>query len=225
MSFALCSVTCPALDIIHCSAKFNLAGCFPSECPAMQDLDMQWIQNLASSMSASNSSSAENLGEARPAPVSPAMTVTQLANMRRFSGNHSHAASILSSALQHCECGTSDFFNPAYKCALHHNLGDLLRERQQYDECKTQLDRADSCFPANFLNDFEAFLVASPPDRERLLQESDVKRSMFAEIAAVMATRARLLENQNLLEEAEKLFNKSLNALRVSFKLLKSGCV
>jgi hypothetical protein len=39
---------------------------------------------------------------------------------------------------------------------------------------------------------------------------------MFAEIAAVMATRARLLDNQNLLEEAEKLFNKSLNALRVS---------
>jgi tetratricopeptide (TPR) repeat protein len=221
-SFALCGLNCPALDVIHCSAKFNQAGCFSSECPAMQDLDMQWIQNLASAMSASKLSSAQSLGEARPTPVSPALTVTQLANMRRFSGNHSHAASILSSALQHCESGTSDFSNPAHKCALHHNLGDLLRERLQYEECKTQLDRADSCFPANFLNDFEAFLVASALDRERLLQESDAKRGMFAEIAAVMATRARLLENQNLLEEAEKLFHKSLNALRVSSKLFES---
>ena len=41
-----------------------------------------------------------------------------------------------------------------------------------------------------------------------------------AEIAAVMATRARLLENQNLLEDAEKLFTKSLNALRVRLSII-----
>jgi hypothetical protein len=159
--------------------------------------------------------SGQNLSEMASSHVSPAMTVIQLANMRRFSGNHSHAASILSSALEHCGSATSDFSNPTHKCTLHHNLGDLLRERQQYDECKSQLDRADSCFPANSLNEFEA-LVANPHDRERLLQESDAKRSMFAEIAAVMATRARLLDNQNSIEDAEKLFNKSLIALRVS---------
>ena len=152
-----------------------------------------------------------------PATVSPVITVLQLSNLRRISGHWSHAASIMSSALDLCESGSPDFSNPAHKGMLHHNLGDLLRERQQYDECKTQLDRADFCFPANSASDFEAFLSASALDRERLLQESDAKRSMLAEIAAVMATRARLLENQNLLEEAEKLFAKSLNALRVSY--------
>jgi hypothetical protein len=136
--------------------------------------------------------------------------------MRRFSLNISHAYSILSSALQLCESGAPGFSNPTHTGTLHHNLGDLLRERQQLDECKLQLDRADSCFPANSLSEFEAFLAASALDRERLLQESDAKRCVFAEIAAVIATRARLLESQHLLEEAEKLFTKSLNALRVS---------
>ncbi len=182
----------------------------------MHELDLQWIQNLSSAMCALKLNSGQNLSGMASSHVSPAMTVIQLANMRRFSGNQSHAASILSSALEHCDSGTSDFSNATHKCTLHHNLGDLLRERQQYDECKSQLDRADSCFPANSLNEFEAFLVASPHDRERLLQESDAKRGMFAEIAAVMATRARLLDNQNSIEDAEKLFNKSLIALRVS---------
>ena len=183
----------------------------------MQELDLQWIQNLACAMSASKVGLGQNLGVLGPASVSPVMTVIQLANMRRFSGNFSHAFSIMSSALQLCESGSSEFSNPTHRGTLHHNLADLLRERQQYDECKTQLDRADFCFPANSASDFEAFLSASALDRERLLQESDAKRSMLAEIAAVMATRARLLENQNLLEEAEKLFTKSLNALRVSY--------
>jgi hypothetical protein len=155
-----------------------------------------------------------------PVPVSPVMTVIQLANMRRFSQNISHAYSILSSALQLCESGSPEFSNATLTGTLHHNLGDLLRERQQFDECKLQLDRADSCFPANSLNEFEAFLAASALDRERLLQESDAKRCLFAEIAAVMATRARLLENQNLLEDAEKLFTKSLNALRVRWSII-----
>jgi len=231
-SFASSGLTCPALDVINCSAKFNQVGCSVSESPAtaMQDggaalvaqsrglenLDLQWIQNLACAMSSSKVGLGQNAAVSGTASVSPVMTVIQLANLRRFSQNFSHAASILSSALQLCESGSSEFLNPCHRGMLHHNLGDLLRERQQYDECKTQLDRADSCFPANSANDFEAFLVASALDRERLLQESDSKRSMFAEIAAVMATRARLLENQNLLEEAEKLFAKSLYALRVS---------
>jgi tetratricopeptide (TPR) repeat protein len=144
------------------------------------------------------------------------MTVVQLANMRRFSGNFSHAASILSAALKNCESASSDFSNFTQKGMLHHNLGDLLRERQLYDECKSQLDRADSCFPATAFNDFEAFLASSSLDRERLLPDLDGKRSMFAEMAAVLATRARLLENQNYFDEAEKLFTKSLYALRVS---------
>ena len=215
-SFSSSGLRCPALDVIHCSAQFNQAGCSQSESLAKQDLDMQWIQNLGSAMSASKVASEKNLGGVGPATVSPVITVMQLSNMRRISGHWSHAASIMSSALDVCESGSPDFSNPAHKGMLHHNLGDLLRERQQYDECKTQLDRADSCFHAISSNEFEAFLVASALDRERLLQDSDSKRSMFAEIAAVMATRARLLDNQNLLEEAEKLFNKSLNALRVS---------
>jgi hypothetical protein len=215
-SFAASAIRCPALDLIHCSAQFNQAGCSQSESLAKQDLDMQWIQNLTSACSASKVILGQNPIDLGPAPVSSALIVMQLSNMRRISGNWSHAASIMSSALELYETGSAEFSNPTYRGMLHHNLGDLLRERHLYDESKTQLDRADSCFLANSANEFEAFLVASALDRERLLLESDSKRSMFAEIAAVMATRARLLDNQNLLEDAEKLFNKSLNALRVS---------
>jgi hypothetical protein len=216
-SFAASGLRCPALDLIHCSAQFNQAGCSQSESLSKQDLDMQWIQNLASAMSASKVVSGQNFSDVGSAPVSPVMTIMQLSNMRRISGNWSHAASIMLCALELCETGSSEFFsNPTHRGMLHHNLGDLLRDRHLYEESKTQLDRADSCFLANSSNEFEAFLVASAHDRERLLLESDSKRGMFAEIAAVMATRARLLDNQNLLEEAEKLFNKSLNALRVS---------
>jgi hypothetical protein len=57
-----------------------------------------------------------------------------------------------------------------------------------------------------------------------LLQESDAKRCVFAEIAAVIATRARLLESLLLLDEAEKLFTKSLNALRVSVRIVMCAC-
>jgi hypothetical protein len=216
-SFASSGLRCPALDLIHCSAQFNQAGCSQSESLAKQELDMQWIQNLVSVMSASKVFTGQSLGDVGSSPVSPVMTVMQLSNLRRISGNCSHAASIMSCALELCESGSSEFFsNPTHRGMLHHNLGDLLRERHLYDESKIQLDRADSCFLANSANEFEAFLVAGALDRERLLLESDSKRNMFAEIAAVMATRARLLDNQNLLEEAEKLFNKSLNALRVS---------
>jgi hypothetical protein len=220
-SFAASGLSCPALDVIHSSAKFSQAGCTVSENLSVQDSDLQWIQSFASAMSSSTVTSGHNLS---PAPFSPVTTVIQLANMRRFSLNISHAYSILSSALQLCDSGSPAFSNPTHTGTLHHNLGDLLRERQQFDECKLHLDRADSCFPANSLNEFEAFLAASALDRERLLQESDAKRCVFAEIAAVIATRARLLESLLLLEEAEKLFTKSLNALRVSIRIVMCVC-
>jgi hypothetical protein len=75
-SFSLSGLTCPALDVINRSAKFNQVGCSFSESLAVQELDLQWIQNLACAMSASKVGLGQNLGVLGPASVSPVMTDT-----------------------------------------------------------------------------------------------------------------------------------------------------